>query len=191
MIKAIIFDFFGVICSDEYWESVKNVQGRTDEFLSLADSVSIGKISWREFIKEMSVRTGKSEEELIKGYATQKLNPEVLALIKRLHQLYRIALLSNASAETIRLLTKDVPMDKLFNAVIVSSDVGMIKPDPAIYQIALSRLKVQPHEAIFIDDSSKYALAAKTLGMNVIIYKNFGQMKAELMRLLAPAGSNN
>jgi epoxide hydrolase-like predicted phosphatase len=185
VIKAVIFDFFGVICSDEYWNSIKSIEGSSQEFTALSDNVSSGKISWPEFIKEISARTGKTEQDLIDGYASQRLNLEILAFIKKLHEQYKTALLTNASAETIRLLTKDLPLGKLFNEVIVSSDVGLIKPDPRIYQVALARLAVQPNEAVFIDDSTKYIYAAKDLGINVILYNNFGQMKAELVRLLS------
>ena len=184
MIKAVIFDFFGVICSDEYWNSIKSIEGSTEEFLNLSDEVSSGKISWHDFIKQIAARTGKSERELIEGYAAQKLNLELLAFIQKIHERYKTAILTNASAETIGLLTKDLPLEKMFNEVIVSSDLGMIKPDPRFYQVALARLSAQPHEAVFIDDSTKYIYAAKELGINVVLYNNFGQMKAELARLL-------
>lgn len=190
MIKAIIFDFFGVICSDEYWDAVKHTEGRTEEFLALADDVSLGKISWPAFVARLAERTGKTEQELLDGYASQKLNPQFLALIEKLHGRYKTALLSNASRETISLLTKDVPLDSLFSEVIVSSDVKMIKPDPRLFQLALSRLGVKPAEAVLIDDSSKYVVAAKNQGINAILYNNFGQMKTELARLLTTSPNN-
>jgi len=190
MIKAIIFDFFGVLCSDGYWDSVKHTEGRSEEFIVLSDEVSMGKISWKEFVARLAERTGKTEAELLAGYASQKINPELLAFIIKLRRSYKTALLTNASRETINLLTKDVPLESAFSEVLVSSDVGMIKPDPRFFQLALSRLAVKPEEAVFIDDSSKYIIAAKELGMETILYNNFGQMKAELVKLLAP-GSNN
>lgn len=190
MIKAIIFDFFGVVCSDEYWDSVKSTEGRTDEFIKLADDVSLGKIGWPDFVAKLAQKTGKTEQELLAGYASQKINLPLLALVQKLHRQYKTALLTNASRETIDLLTKDVPLYTTFHEVIVSSDVRLVKPDPKIYQFALGRLGVKPEETVFIDDASRYVLAAKELGIKTILYNNFGQMKAELARLLA-AGSDN
>ncbi len=191
MIKAIIFDFFGVLCSDEYWNSIKGEGSVSEEFIDLANNVSLGKISWKEFVSQISAKTGKSEQELIEGYASQKLNPQFLALVDQLRKRYKTAVLSNASRETFNMLTKDVPVSRLFNEVIVSSDIGLIKPDPRIFQYALSKLLVNPEEVVFIDDSSKYIYAAKDLGMHTILYKDYGQMKTELIRFLNSAGSNN
>lgn len=185
VIKAIIFDFFGVVCSDEYWDAVKQTEGRTDEFLQLADDVSLGKISWGDFVAKLADKTGKPEHELVAGYASQKINLPLLALIQKLHGRYKIALLTNASRETIDLLTQDVPLADTFHEVIVSSDIGLLKPDPKIYQFALRRLGTKPEETIFIDDASRYVLAAQALGIKGMVYHDFGQMKAELARLLA------
>jgi putative hydrolase of the HAD superfamily len=67
----------------------------------------------------------------------------------------------------------------------------MVKPDEKIFKLSMSRLQVLPEEAIFIDDISLYVCAAQNLGIKTILYNNFGQMKAELARLLASANSNN
>lgn len=190
MIKAFIFDFFGVLCSDEYWDKVKSTEGRTEEFIALADEVCLGDISWKEFVSQLADRTGKPEQELLDGYASQKINPEVMALIERLHERFKTALLTNANRETINLLTKDVPLSRLFHEIIVSSDVKAIKPDPNIFNLTLARLGVKPEEAVFIDDSSKYIVAAQQLGLNTILYHDFGQLKAEIARYLRSGADN-
>ncbi len=59
-----------------------------------------------------------------------------------------------------------------------------MKPDPAIYELALRKLGVRPDEAIFVDDTSTNVEAAQRLGLRGIVFRNPGQMRSELKALL-------
>lgn len=190
MVKAVIFDFFGVICSDEYWDFIKSADEISGDFLPLSEAVNLGKISWADFVNRLSSKTGKSVPELLAGYESQKLNPQLLAFIEKLHVRYKTGLITNASRETIERLTRDTNISQYMDAIIISSDVGVIKPDLKIYQLALQKLAVESEECVFIDDSMKHITAAQQIGMNTILYRNFGQMKAELARLLSAKADN-
>ena len=75
-------------------------------------------------------------------------------------------------------------MDGAFDHIIVSADVGLIKPDPRIYQLSLERVGCQAHEAIFIDDRKINIDAAQALGIKGILFKSKAKTIATLSRIL-------
>jgi epoxide hydrolase-like predicted phosphatase len=185
VIKAVIFDFFGVICSDDYWKSVKSNFSYPEKFGELSAAASTGNLSWRQFLQKISEETGKSTEELAQLFKEEQINPELLAYIDKLHAKYKTALLSNASSEYIHSLTQKLLFNDSFTEVMISSEIGLAKPDSKIFEHALSKLNTKPHETIFIDDTLKHIKAAEGLGIKAIRYENFIQMKKELEEILA------
>ena len=63
---------------------------------------------------------------------------------------------------------KDWQVDHFFDVVYCSGDEGVAKPDPAAYQVTLSRLGVEPREAAFVDDAIENVQAASELGLHAI-----------------------
>ncbi|MCJ7736269.1 MAG: HAD-IA family hydrolase, partial [Anaerolineae bacterium] len=98
------------------------------------------------------------------------LYPEVVAAIRALHGRYRLALLSNAYAQQDEWLRKmfnvDVTTD--FDVYVNSARVGICKPEPAIYELVLDELAVEPGQAIFLDDSLGNVDVAGALGIHTI-----------------------
>jgi putative hydrolase of the HAD superfamily len=77
-----------------------------------------------------------------------------------------------------------VPVDELFDDVIDSSAVGMRKPNPAIYELAMARLEVRdPSRAVFLDDFAPNVEAARALGLHGIVVEHPEPAMAELRRL--------
>jgi len=111
-------------------------------------------------------------------------NKVLLTYIRaKLKPKYKIGIISNAAADWVGeiLETEDV---KLFDDIVISYKVGVTKPNPAIYRLALEHLGVKPEEAIFIDDIEVYCDAARAVGIRAIFYENFEQMESELEPLL-------
>ncbi len=77
----------------------------------------------------------------------------------------RTALVTNNVAEFGEGWRKMVPVDELFEVIIDSSSVGVRKPDPKIFQLALDALGVSAHDAVFVDDHPGNIKAAESLGM--------------------------
>jgi len=71
-----------------------------------------------------------------------------------------------------------------FDEVVLSNEVGLQKPSPEIYQLALSRLRVSADEAVFVDDREINTVAAEALGISSIIYKSIEQLKWTLEALV-------
>ena len=75
-------------------------------------------------------------------------------------------------------------IDDAFDIVVGSGDVGIMKPDPRIFLIALERLGVEPHEAVFVDDFIQNIHGAQALGISAIHFRNREQAIQELEQLL-------
>ena len=81
---------------------------------------------------------------------------------------YRTALVTNNAREFRRAWRRLLPVDELFGTVVDSSEVGVRKPDPAIFRIALERLDVPAERALFLDDYEGNVRAAASLGIRSI-----------------------
>jgi putative hydrolase of the HAD superfamily len=75
------------------------------------------------------------------------------------------------------------PMD-LFDATVISGDVGMHKPQPEIYRLACERLGVEPADAVFVDDLRENVTGAEAVGMAAILHRDAAATIAELESLL-------
>lgn len=98
-------------------------------------------------------------------------------------------LLSNFSAETFPLMQKRYEFLQLFDQMIISGEHKLIKPDPAIYQLTLQKIKREAHECLFIDDSPSNIEAARKLGFHTIHFKSPEQLDVELKNLLKQNGN--
>jgi putative hydrolase of the HAD superfamily len=75
------------------------------------------------------------------------------------------------------------PVD-LFDATVISGDVGMHKPQPEIYRLACERLGVEPAEAVFVDDLRENVTGAEAVGMTAVLHRESGETIARLEELL-------
>ena len=95
----------------------------------------------------------------------------------------RTALLSNAFGF-------EYPRDgfgELYDVTVISDEVGLRKPDPAIYRMACERLGVDPADSVFVDDMEANIVAASALGMTVVHHVDTDATVAQLESLLALA----
>lgn len=184
MIKAIIFDFFGVLCSDRYWQYMKADQQADSSFREYADEVNLGEITWKSFVKKIAEMTNTSVEAVNTMYESERIDPRIAGLIDYLHNTYKTALLTNAHHDFIDNLLEQNHLLGLFDEVVISSRLGVVKPDPRIFEYALDKLAVEPHEAVYIDDLQRHVGSAKELGMETVLYQDFQQAKQELEKIL-------
>ena len=98
----------------------------------------------------------------------------------------RTALVTNNAREFSAGWRSLIPIAELFDAVIDSSEVGVRKPDPAIFGLALRELGgIAPEQAIFLDDFPGNVAAARRLGMHgVLVEDDPSSALAELERLI-------
>ena len=97
------------------------------------------------------------------------MNESLVAYVQRLREAgYKTGILSNF-ADDARYLWREVyPFIQYFDGIIISSEVGMMKPDPQIYHLTAERLGVSLEEALFVDDFSENIRGAKKVGMQTL-----------------------
>jgi putative hydrolase of the HAD superfamily len=105
------------------------------------------------------------------GDAPRLVNDDVVAVAQRIHRDgYRTAIVTNNAAEFRDSWKALIDVDSLCELVVDSSEVGMRKPDPRIFELALERLGgVAPERAVFLDDAPGNVRAAAQLGLHAIL----------------------
>lgn len=185
MIKAIIFDCFGVIYSRSF-EYVRDIA--PDEKKSELENIRIqhdrGYLNQSEFLEQIGEVIGWSPDR-VGALLREKhvLNQDLLELIKQLKAQYKIGLLSNIGQGWIDELFSEELKQQLFDSVVESERVHMIKPEPEIYHYAASALGMLPEECCFIDDSPRNIEGAKRVGMETILFTSTSNMHKALHAL--------
>lgn len=128
--------------------------------------------------------------DLIQAYDTyweESLTGRVDGTIEIVNELkqagWPLYLLSNFSVEKFELIRSQHSYLDLFDDIIISGEIGIVKPEPAIFQQALTRINRTAQECLFIDDSAANIEAARTLGFQVIHYHSPAQLRSELATL--------
>jgi len=183
--KAIIFDFFDVIHADPF-QAWMNNHGQTREGPAgrVSEDIDHGKIDAQEFFRRLAEVTSQTVQAVMDEFQqAERLDDATVALIKKIRQHYKVGLISNAESAFIRDLFTRHQLDELFDFVVVSSEVGHIKPSPEIFHIALEKAGVSPQEAIFTDDNPKNVAAAQALGIQAVVFKSARQLATDLRSL--------
>jgi epoxide hydrolase-like predicted phosphatase len=113
-----------------------------------------------------------------------RIDTSLLEAINSLRPRFRIGLLSNAWSELRKYIEDEWHIADVFDDMIISAEVGLAKPDPRIYQLAVDRLGVPAEQTVFIDDVLRNVEGARLAGLASIQFQNPSQVQAEIMRLL-------
>jgi beta-phosphoglucomutase-like phosphatase (HAD superfamily) len=187
MIRAIIFDCFGVVVTDTLPAAYKRLGGDFEKDVktvgAIIDAANKGIIP--RSTGAVAELLGVSESTWIQAMAEGRVrNLELLEYIKELRTTYKTAMLSNVSAGGLERLFEDGFLEKYFDVVIASATEGFAKPEARAYEITAERLGVRLDECIFTDDREPYAEGAQHVGMKTILFKNTDQFVSELQALL-------
>jgi len=166
-------DFLANICTLEW-------NGEQDRGRSLQEATDILVAKHPEWEDHIRAYYGRWEEML--GGPIQE-TVELLEYIKAGGQ-YRLLALTNWSAETFPVALERYAFLQHFEGILVSGAEKLIKPDPAIYKLLIERYKVNPAEAVFIDDSLKNVAGAEAVGLKAIHFKSAMQVREDLADML-------
>ena len=196
-IRAVMFDIGGVLVQQVDRSRVRQWETRLD-----LEEGSLGRSIWLMPISLQAEIGRASEDDVWAAVADRfELNPIDMAALRgdffsgsvwndrlidyarSLRARYRTGIISNAWPEAREAVKPWVNGDA-FDDLIFSAEVGLAKPDRRIYELALERLRVQPAEAIFIDDMPGNVEAAQAIGMAGIRFVNTEQTIKDIERIL-------
>lgn len=198
MIEAIILDFGSVILAPRPNSVVRGYEEELGLAPGMLYGVLYGHPSWQDVMlgrKDMAAHwteiaplLGLHSPEAVAAFqqrfwADERLDDDMINLVRRLKGHYKLAVLSNAPPGLARWMEQWQILD-LFDDVICSGDVGLFKPDPAIFRLTLDRLGVAAQEAVFVDDRPEHVAAAQALGIAGIHFTSVAALTAELDGLL-------
>ncbi len=189
MIKAIVFDCFGVLAEDGWTPFKRRYIGDNQELanqvVDLGKQNEFGMISNDDYFKAASELMGCSEQELRDAVGRRVPNLELFEFIqKELKPKYKIGLLSNANYDVVhQLFTPE--QAGVFDATVLSFESQLVKPDPKMYRLIAERLGVETEECVFIDDQARYAEASEDVGMTGITYESPEQVQQEITTILS------
>ena len=121
-----------------------------------------------------------NHRKMIKGIFQESIT--ILNFLKSNN--YECYVLSNWSAETFEGMIEDYPFLKHFDGLLISGEDNLIKPDLAIYQLAIKRFNLVPQDCVFIDDKLENVQAAKKLNFNIIHLINPKTIKTDIYKYL-------
>ena len=193
MIKAIIFDLGNVIILHNNEKFFLKVLSKYKIFnrdlfqkveLESRLKMDYGEITSHEYIRNINKQTGSNIKEkdyynIFFSKPQSKLNTNLIGLIKELRRKYKIFLLANNN-KPMHEFIKSKKLDKLFDKVLFSYQVGLKKPDPKFFERLLSGTKIKSEECVFVDDREDYMPRVKKLKMKTIVYKNFKQLLGDM-----------
>ena len=191
MIKAVIFDCFGVLVAEGWKPFATRHFGEASEgnerrkwANSRMHQVSKGLLSHEALADEMTEAAGISREEFLGELQSNPSDQALLEYIKNeLKPHFKIGFLSNVGLNRMsELFTKNEL--ELFDEVVLSFETGMAKPDKETYEHMANLLAVSPSDCIFVDDTSLYCTGAENVGMKPIFFTNTEQFKQDLAKLL-------
>jgi putative hydrolase of the HAD superfamily len=112
-----------------------------------------------------------------------RVNHPMVAAVQHLVGRVRLVLLSNTHDQHVAFLRPQLPVLERFEGLVLSCEVGLLKPEPGLYQRALEVAGVAPGEAAFFDDIPRYADAATALGIHGRVFTSVEAFEADLAAL--------
>ena len=195
MIKAVLFDFGGVLSEAGGAGSIRRifqkVYGMDMEAMHIEDisqKMWEGRIADDVFLAEIKRRwpdtPGITPDEFRTHMEAFTRSEPVYRFAEQLRtEGIKTAILSNVFGIGLAPI-QDGGFYEGFAPVILSCKVGVAKPDPAIYDLALRELALMPHEIIFIDDQQGFLDPAVQKGMHTVLARNPEQIVTDTLQII-------
>jgi HAD superfamily hydrolase (TIGR01509 family) len=197
MIKALIFDVGGVLVRTESRAPRANLEARLALAPGAADllvfngsfgiqaqsGVITSQALWASVAQELALDEAGLATFRDEFFAGDRLDLDLLTLVRRLHTHYQTAIISNAMDDLLDVVTHRYPMADAFDLIVGSATQKVMKPAPEIFLWTLAQLERQPEEAVFIDDFAHNIAGARAVGMAAIHYQPGIDLSAELEKL--------
>ena len=196
-VRAVLFDLGGVILRTEHQAPREHLAERLNMTYEDLDKIvfasetsrlaSFGKLSteqhWAAVVKRLGLTPSEAGQAYAEFFAGDIPDQELLDFIRSLRPGHKTGLISNGWPDLRDYITRSGFLDA-FDTLVISAEVGLMKPDLKIYQLALSRLDVQASQSVMVDDTPVNVEAADELGMHGILFESTGQVQHDLEAIL-------
>lgn len=195
-IKILLFDLGGVLVT---WKGVEGLRDFSDGKMTLEESrlfwlnsewvreFERGRCSASEFVKGIlsELDFPIADERIMEAFLTWDKGPMTGAfeLLTDLRTRYKVACLSNNEVVHWNRLKQEFKADHFFDKCYLSHEIGMIKPDPEIYEYVVEDLGIDPSGILFFDDNPECVDAARDAGMRAYVAKGVTEVRECLARL--------
>ncbi|MBI2704593.1 MAG: HAD-IA family hydrolase [Actinobacteria bacterium] len=190
MIRAVLFDYGGVILSSpfEAFARFEKERGLPDGFLRQVNATNHHDNAWArlerselalagfatEFARESAELGHEVDGAEVLALLAGEVRPAMVEALRRCHERLKTALLTNnfiAVSGQESFADPDSPHAAVLqhlDVIVESSQVGLRKPDPRFYELACERLQIEPSQAVFLDDLGVNLKPAREMGMTTI-----------------------
>jgi putative hydrolase of the HAD superfamily len=139
---------------------------------------------WRMFAADTATDLSDATIELLQKWDMEMWSGFAVPMLDWARRLrdagYKTSILSNMSLRFARHLRNTAEWLRDFEHPIFSSEVNLAKPEPAIYQLCVDTLRVEPSEILFVDDREANVSAAQRLGLKAICFQSVDQLASDL-----------
>jgi putative hydrolase of the HAD superfamily len=196
MIDAVIFDLGNVLAfhdNEKLFAKLgrlfrADVRARL-EGTGLWERVNKGQLPGDALRHELNARIGAdvARADFERAFCCHfTLNPPMVEKVAALVGRVKLGLLSNTHDLHFDFLRPQLPVLERFDALVLSFEVGAMKPEEAIYRRALEALNVEPAGAVFFDDMEPYVMAARRLGLHAFVFRSADEVSSQLAALGLP-----
>jgi putative hydrolase of the HAD superfamily len=183
MIRAIFFDFDGVLTTDSSgsYTTCKNLKKVSNAPLNkliacyrkYSRDLNLGATHdkiWEVFCNCLGEKLDISC--LREAFLSTPKNEEMLNLVEEVRKICKVGIITDNNKERFDLIREAWRLDEFFDSLIMSAGVGSMKDTRAIFEKALDSLNVRPEECVFIDNQEKNLSIPKGMGFKTIFYKH-------------------
>jgi putative hydrolase of the HAD superfamily len=194
MIRAVLFDFGGVILSSPFdaFAEYERSNGLPEGLIRRLNATNPDDNAWAKLERsdvdlagfaELFEAEARDAGHVVDGRAVLSLlggtvRPQMVEALRRCSQRLLTAMLTNnfvsgpasdsPGSDPTGRRAQVAEIMELFDVIVESSQIGVRKPDPRFYEIACETLDIEPHEAVFLDDLGINLKPARALGMTTI-----------------------
>ncbi len=196
-VRAVFFDLGGVILRTEYQAPREHLAVRLNTTYEDLDHIvfasetsrlaSVGTLTTAQHWASVIARLGRPTDEASQIYeeffAGDVVDRELLKFIRSLRPRRKTGLISNGWPDLREYISRQ-HFEDAFDTIVISAEVGLMKPARQIYDLALQQLDVTPAEAVFVDNSPANIEGAHEVGMHGILFETPAQARSQLAPLL-------
>lgn len=191
MIKAVSFDFYGVIFSNFDWpvinERIHSDPKKFKEFRGLVDAANQGVIGNDRFrYRVANLADDKNHPDAPAVHLSPIINLELIKFIQKFRADYgtKLAILSNGGHSHVSEVLSEYQVLDVFDLIATSVELPSNKPEPEAFQYVAKCFGIKNDELLHVDDSPRHTEGAKRAGVQTILYTSLRALEEELKQRL-------